>query len=177
MDSMRRVFPWRRWLWQSRSQAARRAHQAPTPIPIPLAPADTTDTFSGTVEHPRQQLSSVLRRETRRGLHHTPEHGLRTDDRSRHRCEHPVDANRSNSAADRPRRYARGDDDRPAVLADRVQRPEHGRERRHGRHQGADFRQRARRQPVHLGVGSRPASWPDTITYQVTVAHPGSCFH
>src|SRR5438093_2199292 len=48
MDSMRRVFPWALALTVA-AFGCSQSNQAPTPIPIPLAPADTTDTFSGTL--------------------------------------------------------------------------------------------------------------------------------
>jgi len=48
MDSMRRVFPWVLALAVAASGCAQ-SNEAPTPIPIPLAPADSTDTFSGTL--------------------------------------------------------------------------------------------------------------------------------
>jgi len=48
MDSMRRVFPWALTLAVAVAGCAQ-GTQTPTPIPIPLAPADTTDTFSGTL--------------------------------------------------------------------------------------------------------------------------------
>jgi len=48
MDSMRRVFPWALALAVAAFGCAQ-SNEAPTPIPIPLAPADSTDTFSGTL--------------------------------------------------------------------------------------------------------------------------------
>jgi hypothetical protein len=48
MDSMRRVFPWALALAVAAFGCAQ-SNEAPTPVPIPLAPADTTDTFSGTL--------------------------------------------------------------------------------------------------------------------------------
>src|SRR5262245_23623904 len=48
MDSMRRVFPWVLALAVAAAGCAQ-SNEAPTPIPTPLAPADTTDTFSGTL--------------------------------------------------------------------------------------------------------------------------------
>jgi hypothetical protein len=48
MDSMRRVFPWALALTVVAAGCAQ-SNEAPTPVPIPLAPADTTDTFSGTL--------------------------------------------------------------------------------------------------------------------------------
>ena len=48
MDSMRRVFPWVLALAVAAFGCAQ-SNEAPTPVPIPLAPADTTDTFSGTL--------------------------------------------------------------------------------------------------------------------------------
>src|SRR5439155_18532445 len=48
MDSMRRVFPWVLALAMATAGCAQ-SNQAPTPIPINLSPADTTDTFSGTL--------------------------------------------------------------------------------------------------------------------------------
>ena len=48
MDSMRRVFHWALALAMAAAGCAQ-SNQAPTPIPINLSPADTTDTFSGTL--------------------------------------------------------------------------------------------------------------------------------
>ena len=48
MDSMRRVFPWVMALAVAAFGCAQ-SNEAPTPIPIALAPADSTDTFSGTL--------------------------------------------------------------------------------------------------------------------------------
>jgi hypothetical protein len=48
MESMSRVFPWALALAVVVTGCAQ-SNQAPTPIPINLAPADTIDTFSGTL--------------------------------------------------------------------------------------------------------------------------------
>src|SRR5437867_3834304 len=48
MESMSRVFPWALAFAMAAAGCAQ-SNQAPTPIPITLSPADTTDTFSGTL--------------------------------------------------------------------------------------------------------------------------------
>ena len=50
MESMSRVFPWALALAvAAAASGCAQSNQAPTPIPINLSPADTTDTFSGTL--------------------------------------------------------------------------------------------------------------------------------
>ena len=48
MESMTRVLPWALACAMAAAGCAQ-SNEAPTPIPINLSPADTTDTFSGTL--------------------------------------------------------------------------------------------------------------------------------
>ena len=171
---MRRVFPWALALAMAAAGCAQ-SSEAPTPIPINLSPADTTDTFSGTlsilgsnyhqfcVEKPGQvdiTLRSTAYAPTTNDAGDTVP-STRTDPIPPLTILVGTPAATTIGLLCSPITF----NGQRMVVSDATAGNK------------AQIAGNALAGNLCISVSDPTGVLPDKITYQVTVAHPGSCFH